>query len=61
MRCPKCNHEKQRVLESRPFGEETYRKRLCLNCDQAFITYEKVSDVNTVYIPRVKRKGKDDA
>lgn len=45
MRCPKCEHAKQKVIESRPFGEETYRKRRCKNCDFEFITYERADKI----------------
>ena len=41
MRCPKCEHEKQKILSSIPFGEETMRKRLCVSCGHKFTTYEK--------------------
>lgn len=57
MKCPKCGKEKQRVLETRPFGEETYRKRKCIFCNHVFITYEKadVSEDRKVFV-RNKRK-----
>lgn len=44
MRCPNCGHEKQRIVDSRPFGEETRRKRICKKCHHKFITYERVED-----------------
>ena len=52
MQCPKCKHEKQAVIESRPFGEETYRRRQCKNCGFKFITYEKADKIE------VEAKGK---
>lgn len=51
MRCPKCKHEKQKVLDTRPTGEETYRKRRCLSCNHIFVTYEKFYEDST-YKPR---------
>lgn len=54
MRCPKCEHEKQKVVDTRPVGEETYRKRICLNCGQVFETYEKFH-ANANYNPKGKR------
>ena len=44
MRCPKCGHEKQKVYGTRPFGEETERRRLCLSCGDRFMTYEKAEE-----------------
>lgn len=41
MKCPKCGKEKQKILQSHPFGEETKRKRKCVYCDYSFITFEK--------------------
>lgn len=41
MKCPKCHGEKQKILQSHPFGEETKRVRRCNLCDFSFITYEK--------------------
>lgn len=47
MQCPKCKGEKQKVVDTYPIGEETYRKRVCLKCKHVFITYEKYdSDAN---------------
>jgi transcriptional regulator NrdR family protein len=43
MKCPKCGGEKQKVLQSRPFGEETWRQRKCLACNFIFVTYEAVA------------------
>lgn len=43
MRCPKCNHEESRVIDSRP--AESFnairRRRECLNCKERFTTYER--------------------
>lgn len=48
MQCPKCKNEKQKVLDSRSFGEETRRIRLCLNCKHKFVTFEKVEIENEI-------------
>ena len=46
MQCPKCKNEKQKVLYTRPFGEETFRKRQCQACGHKFVTYEKAEKKN---------------
>lgn len=51
MRCPKCLYEKQRVVETSPCGEETYRKRVCITCGHTFTTYEKYH-AEATYKPR---------
>lgn len=59
MRCPKCGHEKQSVYDTRPFGEETYRRRLCLGCGFRFVTYEKVEGDAPRMIVRKRRNRKE--
>lgn len=55
MQCPKCKKEKQRVVDVRPMGDQTYRKRICLFCGCAFITYEQFSHL-TKYKPRKNKR-----
>lgn len=43
MQCPHCGHGKHRVIDSRDRGETIRRRRLCLNCDQRFSTFEHVA------------------
>ncbi len=46
MRCPFCNNEDTKVIDSRP-TEEGYairRRRGCDNCGKRFTTYEKVEE-----------------
>lgn len=59
MRCPKCGHEKQTVCDTRPFGEETYRRRLCLGCRYKFITYERAEEAGDNRTPRKRRERKE--
>lgn len=41
MDCPKCGHDKTRVVDSRPVdGRLGKRWRRCCSCDHKFITYE---------------------
>ena len=44
MKCPKC-YSSTRVLDSRPDGAETRRKRVCLSnkCKQRFNTIEMIA------------------
>lgn len=60
MRCPKCKSEKSKVCDTRPFGEETYRRRLCLGCGKKFITYERAEEAGgTRVFVRARRKRKE--
>lgn len=56
MQCPKCKHERQRVLDTRPVGDETYRKRICVKCYHIFVTYEKFYEDST-YKPRRNKRS----
>jgi len=56
MKCPACNHQDSRVLDSRPVddGSSIKRRRECPSCGKRFTTYEVV---DTVSIAVVKRNG----
>ena len=57
MKCPVCNSQDSRVLDSRPIedGASIKRRRECPVCGKRFTTYEVV---DTVPIAVVKRNGK---
>ena len=57
MKCPVCNHQDSRVLDSRPIedGASIKRRRECPACGKRFTTYEVI---DTVPIAVVKRNGK---
>ena len=57
MKCPACNHQDSRVLDSRPVedGSSIKRRRECSSCGKRFTTYEVV---DTVAIAVVKRDGR---
>lgn len=57
MKCPFCNHNETKVLDSRPTEDNTSirRRRECLSCQKRFTTYENVEDI-PVYV--VKKDGK---
>ena len=57
MKCPVCNSQDSRVLDSRPVddGASIKRRRECTHCGRRFTTYEVV---DTVPITVVKRDGR---
>jgi transcriptional repressor NrdR len=44
MRCPKCSHQDDKVIDSRTVrnGDVIRRRRVCLKCGYRFTTYEEV-------------------
>lgn len=46
MRCPFCNNDDTKVIDSRPIeeGHAIRRRRGCDNCGKRFTTYEKVEE-----------------
>lgn len=56
MKCPFCNFEDSKVLDSRSTEDNTSirRRRECLKCQRRFTTYEKVEDI-PVYV--IKKDG----
>ena len=46
MRCPYCNSENSKTLETRDSPENTTRRRReCINCQKRFTTYEYVETI----------------
>lgn len=56
MRCPFCNSEDMKVVDSRPSEENNSirRRRQCETCERRFTTYEKIE---TIPIMVIKRDG----
>ena len=54
MRCPFCNQEHTRVVDSRPVEENNSirRRRLCDMCGKRFTTYEKVETIPLIVIKK---------
>ena len=54
MRCPFCNQENTRVVDSRPVEENNSirRRRLCDMCGKRFTTYEKVETIPLIFIKK---------
>ena len=42
MRCPFCNYEDTKVIDSRPSDEKKRRRRECVKCGKRLTTYEVV-------------------
>jgi transcriptional repressor NrdR len=60
MRCPWCNHEEDRVLDSRSAdgGTAIRRRRECRGCRRRYTTFERVEEVGLTV---VKRDGAKEA
>ncbi|MDK2800987.1 MAG: transcriptional repressor NrdR [Clostridiales bacterium] len=58
MRCPFCDYEESKVIDSRPTDEglAIRRRRECLKCSKRFTTYEKVENIPLVVIKKDKSR-----
>lgn len=56
MKCPKCQHNVSKVVDSRPVenGKAIRRRRECSNCGFRFTTFERI-EAETIFV--VKRSG----
>ena len=54
MRCPYCNQDNTRVVDSRPVEENNSirRRRMCDACGRRFTTYEKVETIPLIVIKK---------
>lgn len=54
MKCPRCSHEQDKVLESRQNRDSTTirRRRECLNCGYRFTSYEKIEEKTIIVIKK---------
>ncbi|MEZ0297560.1 MAG: transcriptional regulator NrdR [Candidatus Methylacidiphilales bacterium] len=54
MKCPKCTHLEDKVIDSRPCkdGAVIRRRRECLKCTHRFTTYEEIETENLRVIKR---------
>ena len=54
MKCPYCNHENTRVIDSRPAEENNSirRRRACDECGKRFTTYEKLETMPLMVIKK---------
>ncbi|MFA5689524.1 MAG: transcriptional regulator NrdR [Kiritimatiellales bacterium] len=58
MKCPKCEHREDKVIDSREVreGASIRRRRLCLNCGLRFTTYEEIMRAAMQVIKRDGRR-----
>jgi len=54
MKCPYCDYEESKVIDSRPTDEHEAirRRRECLACNKRFTTYEKVESIPLMVIKK---------
>ena len=54
MKCPYCEFEESKVIDSRPTdeGEAIRRRRECLNCSKRFTTYEKIENIPLMVVKK---------
>ncbi len=58
MKCPFCNTEDSKVIDSRPTdeGERIRRRRECLACQKRFTTYEVIESLPIIVIKKDKSR-----
>ncbi|HOB10581.1 MAG: transcriptional regulator NrdR [Acetomicrobium sp.] len=61
MRCPRCNHDDSRVIETRAVenGIVIRRRRECPKCGRRFTTYERIERSTVLLV--VKKDGRREA
>lgn len=54
MKCPFCNYENTRVIDSRPAEDNSSirRRRVCDECNKRFTTYEKVETIPLIIVKK---------
>lgn len=54
MKCPYCNYEESKVVDSRASEDKTAirRRRECLHCNKRYTTYEKIENIPILVIKR---------
>jgi len=56
MRCPYCQHDDSRVVDTRKVGSAVRRRRECLKCGQRFTTYERLASISLFVVKRDGRR-----
>lgn len=56
MKCPFCNAEDTKVIDSRPADNSIRRRRQCEVCGKRFTTYEKVETIPLMIIKKGDRR-----
>lgn len=54
MKCPYCNHEDQKVIDSRPVDDlnAIRRRRQCESCGRRFTTFERVETIPLMIVKK---------
>ena len=62
MKCPFCNHEQDKVVDSRESkeGESIRRRRECLQCGKRFTTYERIDEIPYMVVKKDGRRERFD-
>ena len=62
MKCPFCNQDNTRVVDSRPVYDNTAirRRRMCDACGKRFTTYEKVETIPLIVIKKDQNREQFD-
>ena len=62
MKCPFCNQDNTRVVDSRPADDNSSirRRRLCDACGKRFTTYEKVETIPLIVIKKDRTREQYD-
>ena len=62
MKCPICNQDNTRVVDSRPADDNTAirRRRMCDACGKRFTTYEKVETIPLIVIKKDQNREQFD-
>ena len=62
MKCPYCNKDNTRVVDSRPVDEDNSirRRRVCDSCGKRFTTYEKIESIPVMVVKKDLSREKYD-
>ncbi len=62
MRCPFCNQDNTRVVDSRPVEDSNSirRRRMCDACEKRFTTYEKIETIPLIVIKKDQNREQYD-
>jgi transcriptional repressor NrdR len=62
MKCPFCNHQENKVVDSRTSqsGDITRRRRECLSCGSRYTTYERVEELMPLVVKKDNRREEFD-
>lgn len=62
MKCPFCNQDDTRVVDSRPVDDNSSirRRRMCDACGKRFTTYEKVETIPLIVIKKDQNREQYD-